>query len=162
MEHERFIQWPSDLPRRDQIFEITRVCTDPRFRSNDLLASLLRFISTTCLQPQRPWVLISSTDNFMPFYTKIGLRPTELSYEHPTYRGTQNILLANAYDILLGKSTHPIYWNAIWRDVYSYLVESGVLLPEAMDRARIRAFKLMFPLSKPLYRLLDRRRTSSL
>lgn len=161
MEHESFVKWPSELPRRDQIFEITRVCTDPKFRSNDLLASLLRFISATCLQPQRPWVLVSTTDKFLPFYTKIGLQNTDLSYEHPTYRGKQNILIANAYEILLGKSTHPVYWNAIWRDVYSYLVDSGVLLPEAMDRARIRAYKLLFPFSKILYRLLNRKRADS-
>ena len=161
MEHEHFVKWPSELPRRDQIFEITRVCTDPNFRSNDLLASLLRFISATCLQPQRPWVVVSSTDKFLPFYKKIGLQTTDLSYEHPTFRGIQHILLANAYDILLGKSTHPLYLNAIWRDVYTYLVGSGALLPEAMDRARIRAYKLMFPLSKFLYRMLDRPRANS-
>ena len=151
MEHERYFKWPAELPRRDQIFEITRVCTHPHFRSGDLLASPLRFVSATCLQPQRPWVLVSSTDNFLPFYEKIGMKNIGVTYEHPTYRGNQNVLLANAYDILLGKSTHPLYWNVIWSDVHKYLVDSGVLIPDPMDRARIRAYKLMAPISKLFY-----------
>ncbi|MCZ6642417.1 MAG: hypothetical protein O7F71_12635, partial [Gammaproteobacteria bacterium] len=80
MEHEHYFSWPAELPRRDQIFEITRVCTHPKFRSGDLLASLLRFISATCLQPQRPWVLVSSTDELLPFYEKIGLEFTGITY----------------------------------------------------------------------------------
>ena len=45
----------------------------------------------------------------------------------------------------LGRSVHPLYWNAIWREVYEYLVEAGVLIPEAMDRARLRAYRLLSP-----------------
>ena len=151
MEHERYFEWPAELPRRDQIFEITRVCTHPKFRSGDLLASLLRFISATCLQPQRPWVLVSSTDDLLPFYEKIGMKNTGITYEHPMYKGNQNVLLSNAYDILLGKSTHPLYWNAVWKDVHKYLVDSGILVPDPMDRARIRAYRLMAPISKIVY-----------
>ena len=152
MEHEKYVTWPSEFPRRDQIFELTRVCTHPEFRSNDLLASLLRFIAATCLQPQRPWVLVSSTDTLMPFYKKIGLEDTGLRYEHPVFQGNQNVLLSNAYDILLGRAVHPIYWNALWKDVFAYLLESGVISPDAMDRARIRAYKLLSPLTALAYR----------
>lgn len=147
MEHETYVDWPSELPRRDQIFELTRVCTHPKFRSNDLLASLLRFIAATCLQPQRPWVLVSSTDQLVPFYKKIGLEDTGIRYQHPVFKGNQNVLLSNAYEILLGRTVDPLYWNALWKEVYQYLVESGVLVPEPMDRARIRAYRLLSPLT---------------
>ena len=159
MEHEQYFEWPGELPRRDQIFEITRVCTHPSFRSGDLLAALLRFISATCLQPQRPWVLVSSTDALLPFYERIGLKNTGITYQHPIYQGNQNVLLSNAYDILLGKSAHPVYWNIVWKDVQKYLVDSGVLVPDPMDRARIRVYKLMAPLSKVLYRLAKKPRS---
>jgi predicted GNAT family N-acyltransferase len=145
MEHEQYVEWPTSYPRRDTVFEITRVCTHPNFRSNDLLAGLLKFIATTCIQPQRPWVLISSTDAMVPFYQKIGLILTNLHYEHPVYRGKQNILLTNSLDVIRGRSVHPIYWNVIWNDVYHYLVETGILKPEPIDRARLRAYRLIFP-----------------
>lgn len=145
MEHEQYVQWPTDYPRRDTVFEITRVCTHPAFRSNDLLAGLLRFIATTSIQPQRPWVLISSTDAMVPFYQKIGLVLTSLHYEHPVYKGKQNMLLTNSLDVIRGRSVHPVYWNVIWKDVYFYLVETGILKPEPIDRARLRAYRLIHP-----------------
>ena len=147
MEHEQYIEWPTDYPRRDTVFEITRVCTHPDFRSNDLLAGLLKFIASTCIQPQRPWVLISTTDALLTFYKKIGLQETPLSYTHPVYKGNQNILLTNALEVVRGKSVHPIYWNAIWREVYDYLIETGVLKPDPLDHARVRAYRAMFPLA---------------
>jgi len=147
MEHEQYVDWPTQYPRRDSIFEITRVCTHPGFRSNDLLAGLLKFIATTCIQPQRPWVLISTTDAMLPFYQKIGLQKANLEYEHPVYKGRQNVLLTNALDIVRGRAVHPIYWNAIWKDVYGYLIETGVLKPEPIDHARVRAYKALYPVA---------------
>ena len=156
MEHEQYFNWPAHLPRRDQVFEITRTVTHPNFRRNDLLAALLQFISATCVQPQRPWVLFSSTDKLLSFYTKAGFKQTGISYNHPTYRGKQNVLVTNVHDFLLGRSSHPMYWNMIWGDVYSYLVDSGIIIPEPMDRARIRAYKLYYPIASVLYKLSSR------
>ena len=146
MEHESYVEWPSNFPRRDNIFEITRVCTDPDFRQQDLLAGLLKFIGTTCIQPQRPWAVVSSTDTMVPFYEKIGLNRSGLTYIHPLFKGTQNILLTNAIDVMSGKDAHPIYWNAIWSDVYSYLLDAGIITPNPLDHARVKAYRLLKPL----------------
>lgn len=154
MEHESYIDWPSELPRRDQIFEISRACTHPKFRSGDLMGALLRFISTTCVQPQRPWIVISSTDTFLHFYESVGFKQLGITYDHPIFNGKQHVLLANAYDMLLGRTSNPIYWNAIWRDVYGYLVETGILKPEPMDRARLKIYKLMYPIAQVWFRLV--------
>ncbi len=154
MEHESYIDWPSELPRRDQIFEISRACTHPKFRSGDLMGALLRFISTTCVQPQRPWIVISSTDTFLHFYESVGFKQIGITYDHPIFNGKQHVLLANAYDMLLGRTSNPIYWNAIWRDVYGYLVETGILKPEPMDRARLKIYRLMYPIAQVWFRLV--------
>ena len=158
MEHEKYVEWPAQLPRRDQTLEISRVCTHPEFRGSDLLAALLRFISTTCFQPQRPWVVISSTDALVSFYGKVGLEKTGLVYKHPVFQGNQNILLGNAYGMLLARSPHPMYWNVIWKDAYNYLIETGILTQEPMDRARIRAYKALYPVASLWFRLTSQKR----
>jgi predicted GNAT family N-acyltransferase len=157
MEHEKHIEWPDNLPRRDQIFEISRACTDPDYRRNDLMAGLLRTISATCLQPQRPWVLISSTEELKGFYEKVGLTDTGLRYEHPVYRGNQCVLLAYSPDMLMGKTADPIYWNVIWKPVFDHLVEAGILTPEPMDRARLRIYKLLYPVAQLWFKLTSKR-----
>jgi predicted GNAT family N-acyltransferase len=155
MEHEQYLDWPADQPRRDQIFEISRACTHPNFRSNDLMAALLRFIAT-CIQPQRPWALISSTEELKDFYLKVGFRDTGLRYTHSVFQGTQCVLLVNTPEMFLGRTSHPIYWNVIWRAVYNHLVESGTLLPDPMDRARIRVYKILYPIAQLWFRLTTR------
>lgn len=153
MEHEKYIDWPEHLPRRDQIFEISRACTHPDFRRNDLMAGLLRIMSATCVQPQRPWVLISSTEELLDFYLKVGLEDTGLRYTHPIYKGNQCVLLVHTSEMLMGKTGHPMYWNVVWKPVFNHLVETGILSPDPMDRARIRIYKLMYPIAQLWFRL---------
>jgi predicted GNAT family N-acyltransferase len=153
MEHEKYVEWPENLPRRDQIFEISRACTHPDFRRNDLMAGLLRIISATCVQPQRPWVLISSTEELKDFYTKVGLEDTGLRYTHPVFKGNQCVMIASAPEMLMGKTAHPIYWNVVWRPVFQHLVETGILRPDPLDRARLRIYRLMYPIAKLWFRL---------
>jgi hypothetical protein len=118
------------------------------------MAGLLRVMAATCFQPQRPWVVISSTDELKDFYVKVGFEDTGLVYEHPVYKGNQRIMLTRASDMLIGKSSHPIFWNAVWRPVFDHLVETGILRPEPIDRARIRVYKLMYPVAQLWFRLV--------
>jgi predicted GNAT family N-acyltransferase len=153
MEHEKYISWPEDLPRRDQIFEISRACTHPSYRRNDLMAGLLRIISATCIQPQRPWVLISSTEELRDFYLRVGLKDTGLRYTHPVFKGIQCVMLVHCAEMILGKTSQPIYWNVVWKPVYEHLVETGILQPDPMDRARMRIYKLLYPVAQLWFRL---------
>ena len=157
MEHEQYVDWPDNLPRRDQIFELSRACTHPKFRRNDLMAGLLRMIATTSVQPQRPWVLISTTETLKSFYENVGLKDTGLRYEHPTYKGTQCVMLAHTSDMLLGKSSHPIYWNVVWKPALSHLIETGILHPDPLDRVRMRIYKMIYPIAQAWFRLVSSR-----
>jgi predicted GNAT family N-acyltransferase len=145
MEHEQYVNWRSEYPRRDNIVEITRVCTHPDFRSNDLLAGLIRYLTVTCFQPQRPWVLLSSTSTMAPFYEKLGVKKMELQYQHPVYKGTQHVMLAYAPDVLSGKTVNPIYWNIVWKDVFDHLVAAGTLIPRPIDQVRVKIYRLLSP-----------------
>ena len=153
MEHEKHISWPENLPRRDQIFEISRACTHPDYRKNDLMAGLLRIISATCIQPQRPWVLISSTEELRDFYLRVGLKDTGLRYTHPVFKGTQCVMLVHCAEMILGKTSQPLYWNVVWKPVFEHLVETGILQPDPMDRARMRIYKLLYPVAQLWFRL---------
>ena len=56
-------------------------------------------------------------------------------------------LVTNALDVIRGRSVHPIYWNAIWKEVYDHLAETGALNPEPIDRARTKAYRALFPVA---------------
>jgi hypothetical protein len=151
LEHEAHISIPRDFPRRDQIQEVSRLCTHPEFRKSDLLISFFHFICSSSFSEDRPWYLMGSWESMVPFYVKIGFRKTGLQHGESLWRRNQVLLIGNAVDAMLGRSTDPIYWNLVWRHVSDFLVEQGALQPNRMDRVRISALKAISPFAKTLW-----------
>jgi predicted GNAT family N-acyltransferase len=149
LEQEQYVKWPSSLPRKDQVLEMSRAATHKSFRKDDVLATLFGFIAAACALSGREWVVISSTDELVPFYTKLGWKKTELHYEHPTFGNVhQNVLMANIYDVLCGKDVHPLYWNLIWKEAAQHVVGSKSFSPKGIDKLRMSIYSSLAPISK--------------
>lgn len=154
MEQERFVVWPKELPRRDEMVEIMRACTDTEFRRSDLLISMFRFIAVTVAQSKRKWIVICATDEMMSLYEKIGFHQVNLSYNHSGLNGLRhNILLANVPDAMEGKTVGPITWNIVWSDVSRYLEQYGLIEPDPLTNIRLAMYRFIGPICKLAYRL---------
>ena len=155
LEHEEYVVWPKELPRRDQIIEISRVATHPDFRRNNLLAALFRFICHNIIQPDRPWLVMSCLDKMVPFYQKLGLQKTGLRHTEPIWKDDRvlNVLIVNITDMVLGRGLNPFYWNLIWKEMALLLIEQQVVTPTGLDRIRILIYKAIGPLSDLVFLL---------
>jgi hypothetical protein len=151
LEHEKYFDLPKDFPRRDQIQEVSRLCTHPDFRRGDLLACFFQFICSSSLSDDSPYYLMGSWEQMIPFYEKIGFRKTTLSHEESLWNQPQTIMIGNAIDAMLGRTTDPIYWNIIWREASDHAINNGVIIPTKMDRVRLRALKLLGPIATLLF-----------
>jgi hypothetical protein len=151
LEHEAHVELPKDFPRRDQIQEVSRLCTHPEFRRSDLLTSFFHFICSSSLSEDRPWYLMGSWERMIPFYRKIGFRETGLSHSEELWNQDQAILLGNAVDAMLGRTTHPLYWNLIWRQVSDYTIKNRILVPTKMDRVRLIALRALTPVAHMVF-----------
>jgi predicted GNAT family N-acyltransferase len=145
LEHEEFVDWPDRLPRRDLIIEVSRVCTHPDYRRGDLLAALFQFACATSIQHERPWVLIGSWSEMVPFYKKLGFRDTGLCHAEPLWNSKQHLMLGNARDTMLGRGVNPLYWNLIWRIVSDHTIENGIINPTGLDRVRLLLYRALGP-----------------
>jgi predicted GNAT family N-acyltransferase len=127
MEHEAYVAWPKHLPRRDQIIEVSRVATHPNFRRNDLLAALFRYTYMSVVQRDRPWVIMSCLDHMIPFYSKLGFSNTGIRHTEPHWRDDRvlNIMIANVFDLILGRGVSPAYWNLVWKDLAKHYRSNG-------------------------------------
>jgi hypothetical protein len=151
LEHEAHVELPKDFPRRDQIQEVSRLCTHPDFRRSDLLTSFFHFICSSSLSEDRPWYLMGSWEQMVPFYRKIGFRETNLSHGEKMWNQDQKVLLGNAVDAMLGRTTHPIYWNLIWRQVSDYTIKNRLIIPTKMDKVRLVALRALAPIAQLLF-----------
>lgn len=160
LEHEAYLDWPRELPRRDQIIEISRVATDPRYRQNDLLAGLFRFVCYNVVQPERPWVVMSCLDNMVKYYEKIGFKTTGLKHHEPIWKEdlVLNVMIANTPEVVLGRGVNPLYWNLVWKEVSKTLLEQHSVSPNGMDKIRLVLYRALGPLTDYAIRWIGRPR----
>lgn len=157
MEQEKFVKWPVELPRRDEMVEIMRACTRPDFRKSDLLISMFKFIAVTVAQSKRKWIVICATDDMRPLYQKIGFHEVGLSYNHVNLNNLKhNVMLANVPDAMEGKTVGALTWNIVWSDVSSYLQDYGLINPDPMTNVRLALYRLVRPVAVFLYSVRKR------
>jgi hypothetical protein len=149
LEHEAHVPWPKELPRRDQIIEVSRVATHPDFRRNNLLAALFRFTCHNIVQPERPWLVMSCLDHMVSYYEKIGFRKTGLRHTEPIWKDDRvlNVMIVSITEMVLGRGVNPIYWNLIWKELALLLIEQRAVTPTGMDRIRLLIYKAIGPLA---------------
>lgn len=146
MEIEEFVEWPDQLPRRDEMVEVIRNCTHPDFRGGDLLMAMFKFIAITVLQAKRRYAVIGCTPDLIPLYRKIGMEDQKLEYRHRKLNDAKHtVMLADIPNTLSGGTVSPLYWNAIWADTMKYLRTSQSLELNALSRTRIAIYQLARP-----------------
>ena len=160
LEHEAYVTWPSSLPRRDQIIEVSRAANHPDFRHSDLLMGLFQFIAATCRQ-EKPYFVIGSWPSMIDFYKRLGFKETGLHHGEALWKEEQHILMVDALPTLLGQNVGPIYWNIAWRIVSDHMIQNGILEPTSMDRLRLAIYRAMGPIAKLLMRFRQRPRRVS-
>ncbi len=145
-EHSELVNLPSDLPRKTDIVEISRLAIHPEYRHGDLLLGLFEFVATTCVH-ERKYVIMSCLEKMIPFFEKIGFSQMGLEYESKLFSDKGHLLFGDIYKAILGQSVNPIYWNLVWRRVTRFLVEESRIQIRGIDRIRITFYKLLGPVA---------------
>ncbi len=150
-EHEEFVAWPNDFPRRDESVEVTRACTHPEFRRTGVFFALLRHVVVTATQAGRIWVVTSSTEDLVPLYRFVGLANVGITYNHPDLNNLKHVVLVGSiHEALSGRSVGPIAWNQVWRDALPYMSYPSAVAQDTLSRVRIALYRLVGPLLGPL------------
>ncbi|NRA63902.1 MAG: GNAT family N-acetyltransferase [Pseudobacteriovorax sp.] len=138
MEHEGETTIPFYFPEKDNIIEITRVCTSPYYRKSDLLEGMFEFTAHTAMLHPRSFILGSATKELLPIYRKLGFTEHGGFYENKTLGNSQHrLILAEKKDLIFGKKVHPYVWYSIYREVYQYAYSGGMVHPQPI-RTKIK------------------------
>jgi predicted GNAT family N-acyltransferase len=158
LECESYLNWSNTLPRRDELIEVSRLATDRNFRASDLLAGMFKYACSTCITPERPWLVMSCMEKYKPFYEKIGFADTGLLYSDPHWSSPLHIMISDSYGVIKGLNVNPLYWNLIWKDVAEFMADNDLADFTSRDRARVFAYKLFSPIAFLLVNVLRKRR----
>ena len=149
LEHEDYVDWPDNLPKRNEILEISRLALDPAYRHSDLLQGLFEYIAATCVH-DRTYVVISCLERMIPFFEKIGFKDTGLKYDGSLWNQPGYVMMGDAKATMLGRNVKPIYWNLVWRRVSEYMVEAQTINPTGLDSIRLSIYRLLWPIASLL------------
>ncbi len=154
LEHEEFIKLPKNFPRKDQMIEVTRICTHPSYRGADLLYSLIKQVSLIAIQSDRKWIVGSATKELTSLYVKMGYRSySKLKFKHKNLGSSDHfILLGNMPNILSGQGMSPHFWNYLYSDLVDFAVKKGMLNFSPVMNIRMNLYKMLLPISRFLFR----------
>ena len=148
-EHEQFVKLPENFPRKDEIVEVTRVCTRPDYRGSDLFYALMKQLPIIVLQSKRRWLLGSATTSLMPIYKKIGYEGTNITYSHKDLGNEPHeILLGDIPKITAGVGVGAAIWNELYSDVSDYLVGNNDIDLDPIMNLRINIYRALAPVTR--------------
>jgi len=148
LELEQFLPLPSYFPRRDEIAEVGRAATHPDYRRGDLFYNLLQRVALLCLQANRTFILISTTEELLTLYRKIGFTESTLTYVHPLYPSkTQHVLYADVKKTLAAQGVGFFAWNLLWKDLANHVIEIGLYEPADLRTSKSRIYGYLSPLT---------------
>jgi N-acyl-L-homoserine lactone synthetase len=158
MEHEQYTALPDNFPPRDEIVEVTRICTHPDYRGEDLLVGMFAHCAVTSLQSGKRWILGSATKKLLPIYERVGGKTTEVSYRHEALGGDEHfIVLLDLQKRMLATGITPIQWTLVYRDAWKHVDFQATI--GFLSRLRLVAYRSLEPITNALIgRALQRRR----
>ena len=123
-EHEAFQAYPKMLPDKNNVIEITRVCTHPEYRRCGLLAALFIEASKQSILDHREYLLGSSTGKLLDLYKGMGFKTTGLKYRHKTLGDMEHeVFYGKKNDLITGNGVSPIVWHKLYSEAF-YLAAS--------------------------------------
>jgi predicted GNAT family N-acyltransferase len=137
-EHEEFVKFPDSFPPKEQIVEMTRLCTDPNYRGMDLFYSICARAALAIVQSDRKFMLGSSVKKLMPIYEKIGWKPTGVFYSHAALGNeSHEIVMCNMRECVSGKGISYAAWKNVYSEVFDFLIENGQLNISPINNGRV-------------------------
>ena len=156
LETEEFHRLSPSVPRKDQLVEVSRAATDPEYRGGSMWYSLIQQMAVTSVQANRPYALISTTEELIPMYELLGFKELNENYVNPLYpTKTQHIMLLDTLGALNGLSVNPAVWHEVWKPVLDHL-QNYKVLPQATPRTRTLLYRIIGPIALAVHKLSQR------
>jgi len=148
LEAEKYLVWPDSLPRREELFEVSRLAVNVAYRGKDVLPSMFHYIALSSIGVDRPWITVSAMKKYVPFYLKVGFKDTNLTYKDPRWSNELHVLISHSLEAIKGKGASPIYWYVMWSKVLENLERDGVISLTRMDRVRTSIYRFIGSVTK--------------
>jgi class 3 adenylate cyclase/putative methionine-R-sulfoxide reductase with GAF domain len=112
----------------DSLLEINRLCIHPKAQRSDVLLTLFKKIHLFSLNNNCMNALLSSTEELLAIYLRLGAQDTGKTYEHPTLKGKKlHLLTLDTKAYLEAKTLNPLLWKIVYGDTHVFAHSLGLV-----------------------------------
>lgn len=156
LEQEQYGKMPEDMPRNDELVEVTRICTHPDYRASDLVYEMAKYVYVAMIQAKRRYLIGSSPENLMPMYLKMGGKKLGITYSPKSCPELKlEVLVFDLLNFLKGVNVNPIVWSLLGEDLLKLAVEQKFVYLDTMTKIRLSVYKSIKPLTGRLLRAVE-------
>lgn len=146
-EHERFVKFPREFPRRDEMLNASRLCTHPEYRGSDLLFSLMQYMALSVIQSKKRWMVSGCTPELLKIYQRFGFKGTGICFKHGDLASVEEeLVLWDVTGSVTGENVGPVVWNRTYSELYSHLISSRQIEISPMTSLRLKCYSFLKPL----------------
>lgn len=141
-EHDRFLQWPSTFPPREESVEMSRLCIIPKERSLLTIRELCSGIAAAMLVTRKQYVIACCTDDYVHLYKKFfGCVFTENTIIHVDLGlKVHRMFFCDMTDVARGRRISLWIWMSIWARPTFRALYRGELFSSHSMWARVPLF----------------------
>ena len=128
-------EWPSSLPRVDQLVQVSDFVAFPDKSPERVLLSMLGYVTSTCLSGQRPYLMCRVGKDYESTLLNAGFDALE---------GAEDVAyIGHPIHSTVGKGSSPISWSVVWGRAAEYLVESKTEVPKGVTRIMVKIYGVL-------------------
>ena len=156
LEHDALVQLPNTLPDRKLIVEVSRTCTHPAYRGDDLLMMLFRHIVLNSLESGRRFMMANCVKNLLPIYERVGCKYTGVKFRHATDGNEHYVFLGDLSAMLLGRGISPLAWSLLCGSMWQHVKHLCETEATSWDRLRLGFYRKLQPLTHKIIKYYER------
>lgn len=143
----------AQLPRYDEIMEITAICIEKHYQETDVLHGVFETMYREGLSAGKKYIMVASSPELIDRYTRMGFKSTLLSFQHPRkHDQTMRVMTLNKNTGKTGKGMNPILWWQVWGHVSLHLYQRRIIEYSALQKMRVYLNRTLFECDSALKR----------
>ncbi|KZZ74517.1 hypothetical protein A3766_18495 [Oleiphilus sp. HI0132] len=137
------------LPQYEELMEITAICIEKYYQDTDVLHGVFENMYREGLSAGKKYVMVSSLDDWVYRYKKMGFKGTGLVLDHPKKPDVQlNVMLLNKDTGKSGKGMNPVRWWVVWGHVSLHLYQRRIIEYTLLQKCRVHFNRGLFELNR--------------
>ena len=128
--------WPSELPRRDQIVEVSDFIVRTGSTPDRKLRSMLSYVASTCLSGQRPYLVAHLSSEYDSLMLRAG-------FDRVVTSENSIVFVGHPIKAVTGRGTSVSDLNLIWKSAANYMISSKTVVPKGVTRIMVKIYALL-------------------